>query len=65
MVTVFIEATGESLEFRRLNTVIQLLGKLGVTSTEVLVIRDGELLTPDRAIGHTGEIRVRHVVSRG
>jgi len=65
MVTVFIEATGESLEFRRLNTVIQLLGKLGVTSTEVLVIRDGELLTPDRVIGHTGEIRVRHVVSRG
>jgi len=65
MVTVFIESTGERLEFSRLNTVTQLLGKLGVSSTAVLVIREGELLTPDRFIGHTGEIRIRHVVSRG
>jgi len=65
MVTVLIESTGERLEFRHLNTVTQLLGKLGVAPIQVLVIREGELLTPDRAIGHTGEIRVRHVVSRG
>jgi len=31
----------------------------------VLIIRDGELLTSDRSIGHLGEIRIRHVVSRG
>ncbi|GFK94037.1 hypothetical protein NNJEOMEG_01875 [Fundidesulfovibrio magnetotacticus] len=65
MVDVIIEATGERHTFRSLNTVLQLLGKLGLKSTEVLVIRGRELLTPDRAIGHEGEIRIRHVVSRG
>lgn len=65
MVSVFIETTGERLEFRRLNTVTQLLNKLKLKPGEVLVIRGRELLTPDRTIGHEGEIRVRHVVSRG
>ena len=65
MVTVFIETTGQRLEFRKLNTVTQLLNKLSLKSGEVLVIRGRELLTPDRTIGHEGEIRVRHVVSRG
>lgn len=65
MVSVFIEATGERLEFGRLNTVTQLLNKLKLKPGEVLVIRGRELLTPDRAIGRAGEIRIRHVVSRG
>ena len=65
MVTVFIETTGQRLEFRKLNTVTQLLNKLAFKPGEVLVIRGRELLTPDRKIGHEGEIRVRHVVSRG
>jgi sulfur carrier protein ThiS len=65
MVTVVIEATGERLEFRSLNTVTQLLNKLKLKPGEVLVIRGRELLTPDRTIGREGEIRVRHVVSRG
>ena len=65
MVTVYIETTGEKLEFRKLNTVTQLLNKLSLKPGEVLVIRGRELLTPDRTIGHEGEIRVRHVVSRG
>lgn len=65
MVRVIMESTGETHEFRRLNTVTQLLNKLGLKSTEVLVIRGRELLTMDRVIGHEGEIRIRHVVSRG
>lgn len=65
MVRVHIEATGERLEFRRINTVLQLLGRLGLKSTEVLVIRGGELLTQDRFVGHEADIRIRHVVSRG
>lgn len=65
MVNVVIEATGERLEFERLNTVMQLLGKLGLKPTEVLVIRERELLTQDRHIRHGDAIRVRHVVSRG
>ena len=65
MVHVVIEATGETREFRRIITVTQLLNKLGLKSTEVLVFRGRELLTMDRTIGHEGEIRIRHVVSRG
>ncbi|MBI4805608.1 MAG: hypothetical protein HY795_10285 [Desulfovibrio sp.] len=65
MITVVLESTGERIEFRRLNTVTQLLGKLKLKPSEVLVIRGRELLTPDRKVGHEGEIRVRHVVSRG
>ena len=65
MVTIIMESTGERHEFRKVNTVIQLLNKLKLKSSEVLVIRGRELLTPDREIGTQGEIRVRHVVSRG
>ncbi|WP_243439733.1 hypothetical protein [Fundidesulfovibrio soli] len=65
MVRVLIESTGEQREFRALKSVTQLLNRLGLKSTEVLVIRGRELLTPDRMIGHEGEIRIRHVVSRG
>jgi sulfur carrier protein len=65
MVTVVIETTGERVEFRHLNTVTQLLGKLKLKQCDVLVIQEGELLTPDRKISHGSEVRVRHVVSRG
>jgi len=65
MVRVVIESTGEQREFRALKSVTQLLNRLGLKPAEVLVIRGRELLTPDRMIGHEGEIRIRHVVSRG
>ncbi|WP_459934811.1 hypothetical protein [Fundidesulfovibrio butyratiphilus] len=65
MVIVILEPDEKRLEFPRLNTVTQLLGKLGLLSTEVLVIRGRELLTADRRIGPDDEIRIRPVVSRG
>ena len=65
MVRVFIESTGETREFKHINTVMQLLGRLGYKHTDVLVIRGRELLTQDRTIGYEADIRIRHVVSRG
>jgi len=65
MVNIVMESTGELIQYRKVNTVIQLLNRLKLKSSEVLVIRGRELLTPDREIGTEGEIRIRHVVSRG
>ncbi len=65
MVTVVLESTGEVLTFPRINTVLQLLNKLQLKSTDVLVIMGEQLLTQDRKIGHEASLRIRHVVSRG
>lgn len=48
-----------------MKTVLQLLGKLHLRVNDALVIRDGELLTPDRALRHGDHVTVRPVVSRG
>lgn len=64
-VRVTMEREGEVLEFPRLNTARQLLNKLGLAGDEALVIRGGELLTPDRKLDRGDEITVRTVVSRG
>jgi sulfur carrier protein len=53
------------LTFDRLNTVLQLLNKLGLGMTDALVARDGVLLTPDRKLRRGDELTVRVVVSRG
>ena len=64
-ITVILEPTGGKKEIARPKTVSQLLGQLGIRQGTALVIREGELLTPDRRI-ETGEtITVRSVVSRG
>jgi sulfur carrier protein len=65
MITVRIEPRDQTMEFRRLNTTLQLLNKLGLSRTDALVIRDGELLTPDRRIRQGDEITVRIVASGG
>ena len=65
MVTVVIQPGGETITFPRLNTVTQLLGKLKLKPTEVLVIRGRELLTADRRIAPGDELIVRSVISRG
>lgn len=65
MVTVVVQPGGETIEFPRLNTVTQLLGKLGLKHTDVLVIRGPELLTPDRKIAPGDSLIVRSVISRG
>lgn len=65
MIEVVVEPGGERFTFERLNTVIQLLGKLGLKYTRVIVIRGDELLTQDRRLFQGDRIVVRHVVSRG
>ncbi|WP_027183002.1 hypothetical protein [Desulfovibrio inopinatus] len=65
MITVIIEPDENVLTFPRLNTVLQLLGKLGFKRNDALVIREGELLTPDRKFRDGDTIRIRPVMSRG
>ncbi len=65
MITVRITPGDRVLTFDRLNTVLQLLNKLGLGMTDALVARDGVLLTPDRKLRRGDELTVRVVVSRG
>ncbi len=63
-ITVVLEPTGGPREIPRPKTVAQLLNRLAVRQGTALVIRDGELLTPDRRIEPGDTITVRSVVSR-
>jgi sulfur carrier protein len=65
MITVHLESEGQTLAFDKLNTVLQLLHKVGKRQSQVLVIRGGELLTQDRKLRYGDEILVRGVTSRG
>ncbi len=49
----------------RTKTVLQLLHKIGVRRGTALVIRDGQLLTPDREVLPGDTITVRIVTSMG
>ncbi len=53
------------MEMPRPKTVSQLLARLGIRQGTALVIREGELLTPDRRIENGETIIVRSVVSQG
>lgn len=64
-ITVRLEPGGETLVFPRLNTVLQLLNRLGLGLNDALVIRGNELLTQDRRL-HAGDcITLRRVTSGG
>jgi sulfur carrier protein len=65
MITVRMTPGDRVLTFDRLNTVLQLLNKLGLGMTDALVARSGVLLTPDRKLRSGDELTVRVVVSRG
>ncbi len=52
-------------EMPRVKSAGQLLKKLGLRQATALVVRDGELLTPDRAINHGDHILVREITSKG
>ncbi len=65
MITVRLEPGDKILKMPRAKTVRQLFSKLGIAEETALVVRDGKLLTPDRAILADDEILVRRVASRG
>lgn len=64
-ITLVLEPAGGTRTMPRPKTARQLLEKLDIRQTTALVIRDGELLTPDRRIDAGDTITVRSVVSRG
>lgn len=65
MITVTIEPKGEVVTFNTLNTVRQLLSRLNLRATQVLVIRDGGLLTDDQKLRGGDRITVKKVISVG
>jgi Sulfur transfer protein involved in thiamine biosynthesis len=64
-ITLVQEPTGGTITMPRPKTVTQLLHKLAIRPGTALVIRNGELLTPDRRIEPNDTITVRTVISRG
>lgn len=65
MITVRMAPGDRVVTFDRLNTVLQLLNRLGLGMTDALVAREGVLLTPDRKLRRGDELTVRVVASRG
>lgn len=65
MITIRLEPEGRELRFPKLSTVLQLLGRLNLARNSVLVIRNDELLTPDRRLEPGDVIILRSVASRG
>jgi len=65
MITVRLEPGDREIEFTKVNTVLQLLCKLSLGQSSALIIREGELLTPDRRLEPDDTIIVRRVTSRG
>lgn len=65
MITIRRKPGNKVLGFERLNTVRQLLHRLGEKVNTVLVIREGRLLTPDVRLSDGDEIEVRSVRSSG
>lgn len=64
-ITLTREPVGGTREEPRPKTVTQLCNRLGIAQGTALIIRNGELLTPDRRIEPGDHITVRSVVSRG
>ena len=64
-VSVFLQPENAELTLPRPKTAQQLLKALGLRSCAALVAREGELLTPDRAIYPGDRLLVRKVTSSG
>lgn len=64
-VFVRLEPDNEDRTITGVRSVQGVLNRLGFRYTEVLVIRDGRLLTQDLPVNDGDEIIVRTVISRG
>ena len=64
-INVFLQPEEKELVLPRPKNVQQLLKALGLGSCAALVAREGELLTPDRAISPGDRLLVRKVTSSG
>ena len=64
-VTITFEPGKKVTSIPRPRTVTQLLNRLNLKPSQVLVIRNGGLLTPDREVMPGDEITLRNVTSAG
>ncbi len=62
---ILIEPENQWATIDKATTVLNLLKELELRPNQALVIRDGELLTPDRKVGPQENITVRKIASRG
>lgn len=65
MITVNLEPDGDVIELHKTRSVLSVLNKLKLRSTMAIVVRDGELLTPDRKLDNGDVVMVRKVTSAG
>ena len=65
MITVTRSGHSQPMTFPKIKTVLQLLHNLNLRVNDALIIRDGELLTPDRHLRSGDHVTVRLVTSRG
>ena len=65
MITVRLEPENREVIVDRARTVLQLLRQVGQKPGRVLVIRDGQLLTPDLNLRDGDIVTVRDAGSRG
>jgi len=65
MITVTISGQSQPITYPKIKTVLQLLANLNLRVNDALIIRDGELLTPDRHLRDGDHVAVRLVTSRG
>ncbi len=64
-VTVLVQPEEKTLEIKRPKTARQLLQALGLREETALVVREGQLLTPDVRIYTGDSLLVRKVTSSG
>ena len=65
MITVNLEPDGKVIELANTRSVHAVLNKLQLRFTMAIVVRDGELLTPDRMLNNGDTLMVRKVTSAG
>ncbi len=65
MITVNLEPDGKVIEMHDTRSVHAVLNKLQLRSTMAIVVRNGELLTPDRKLDWDDVLLVRKVTSAG
>ncbi len=62
---VFIERQKKNIELKFCGTVSELLDEIKMNPEAVLVVRSGELLTSDRDVTDSDEIKLLSVISGG
>jgi len=62
---ILLEPENKVVTLDRAGNVCSLLSRLGIRPGQALVIRDRELLTPDRRLTPEDKITIRKIVSRG